>query len=208
MAGRHESAAIALSARAAEDLRTTDGSAERAEILARYLQQNAGAAERMVAALATLRRIDASPGVDLDEWTEAVRRVATREAAWVRRLAGSSGGHLSPGPSPLRGGEPNYAADEVPARRGMGPVDVDMAIQLCPVELQRAWAALQASYGARLDELGPLLQYWADGQRTVAEIAAEVRLETGQDLPAELAVGYFTLLGQAGFIDVWPARSA
>ena len=50
-------------------------------------------------------------------------------------------------------------------------------------------------------EHGALLQYWADGKRTVAEIADLAEIETGQTAD-ELILRYFRLLAEAGAIEL------
>ena len=65
----------------------------------------------------------------------------------------------------------------VPCRLHPGPIDVDMALQADrPDLLPRLWA-LNEAFGPGAHDYEPVLQYWADGKRTVAEIGELAWLE-------------------------------
>jgi hypothetical protein len=51
------------------------------------------------------------------------------------------------------------------------------------------------------------MQYWADGQHTIAAIAHLVELELGQPI-GEVALRYFKLLAEAGLITFQHANVA
>lgn len=55
----------------------------------------------------------------------------------------------------------------------------------------------------RLFDISPMLQYWADGHRSIAEIADLVELETGGP-SGDLPLRYFKLLAE---IDLVSRRS-
>jgi hypothetical protein len=78
--------------------------------------------------------------------------------------------------------------------------------------LQADSPALRPTYWQLYDEAdevlhvgASLLQYWADGQRTIAEIADLVELELGQPI-GEVALRYFKLLAAAGLVE-WAVKA-
>ena len=93
------------------------------------------------------------------------------------------------------------AATLIPRRLFLGPIDVGMALQADARHLVPAYWELSDKASGSFYEHGALLQYWADGKRTVAEIADLAEIETGQ--PAdELVLRYFKLLAEAGMIEL------
>ena len=111
--------------------------------------------------------------------------------------------------SPWAGGQPIPSAAEaawrtaaetlVPRRPLPGPIDVALALQADHPELLPAYARLNDEAGAALHDGAALLQYWADGGHTIADIADRVELELGQPI-GEVALRYFKLLAAAGLV--------
>jgi len=90
----------------------------------------------------------------------------------------------------------------IPVRRYRGPI-MDMAAPLAAMPLPEsdlaAWRQLYADI-PNWRMLRLFAEYWADGRRTLAEIARLVELETGQALGPSIET-YFSLLEQAGVME-------
>ena len=121
---------------------------------------------------------------------------AAKTDAWVRS-------EIDDAPAP-DGPQPAWrveAATLIPRRLFLGPIDVGMTLQADARHLVPAYWELSDKASGSFYEHGALLQYWADGKRTVAEIADLAEIETGQ--PAdELVLRYFKLLAEAGMIEL------
>ena len=76
-----------------------------------------------------------------------------------------------------------------------------MALQADSPALRPAYWQLYDEAAEALHVGASLLQYWADGQHTVAEIADLVELEIGQPI-GEVALRYFKLLAKAGLVEM------
>jgi len=94
------------------------------------------------------------------------------------------------------------ASQVIPVRHYRGPV-MDMAAPLSAMPLpetaQVTWRQLYADI-PNWRMLRLFAEYWADGRRTLAEIARLVELETGQALGPSIET-YFSLLEQAGVME-------
>ena len=86
-----------------------------------------------------------------------------------------------------------------PCRLAPGPIDVALALQADRPQLIPGFWKLGDDAGDALHDSASLLQYWADGRHTIADIADRVELETGKAV-GELALRYFRLLAEAGLI--------
>ncbi len=162
-----------------------------------YVRRSSYHVERMHAALGTLARLD--PAVVVEPHARRVTRIAEEQRDLVRGelelLAGSAASGDAP-PEAATG----EAARLIPRRLARGPVDVDMALQAqCPDRRPELWS-LSADFGAGYPDASALLQYWADGQRSVADIAGRVALETGQSCSVDLALRFFRLLEATGHL--------
>ncbi len=152
--------------------------------VARLLDHQAG---RLAEALATLGRLTSETGFVNDLAAEA-RRVAAAEgaAAQARMPAGT------PASPPEHTEWDERAAQMRPRRVHRGPIATHGWFQrLPPAEREALWR-LQKDRPAAW-ALPVVALYWADGQRTLAEIMDLVELETGQR-DAELMVRYFEAL--------------
>jgi len=89
----------------------------------------------------------------------------------------------------------------VPRRQFRGPVQVEGVVAQQNATIRDRWWHLQQRFRKVALVLPPLAQYWADGQRTVAEIADLVRCETGHEA-TELLVEYFSILAELGLVEV------
>ena len=91
------------------------------------------------------------------------------------------------------------AARLTPRRIFPGPIDVPMILQADrPDLLPRLWA-LNEAFGQVAHDYEPVLQYWADGRHTVAEIGERAWLELGREAD-EHTLAYFKLLSEAGLL--------
>jgi len=188
MVSRH---AAAAATEAAEAVASGKGD------LARFERRHAFRAERMAAALGELVRLDAGFAARLPDVRREVADIAARELAWAREQAGES--HSM---SDTRAADEPWrteAAALYPRRTSPGPIDVGMALQADHPELLPRFWALGERGGHALYDAAVLLQYWADGSRSIAEITDFVALETGTEL-GDLALAYFRLLADAGLL--------
>ena len=144
--------------------------------------------ERHQTALTSLARL--TP-IDVGEWQASDGAFADAEFGLV-----ASG--LSEGPD---GTEIDAeAAEMIPRRLVRGPITADShATRLAEAERDEWWE-LNQRIGKEASRTVPVLaQYWADGQRTVAEIGQLVALETGLEA-THLLVEYFRFLGRLGLV--------
>ena len=81
-----------------------------------------------------------------------------------------------------------------------------MVMQRQPAEVQATYQSLLERAGALIHDTSALMQYWADGRHTIADISDLVAMETGQT-PGRLALDYLTLLAQTGLVVLDPASS-
>jgi len=87
----------------------------------------------------------------------------------------------------------------VPSRKFRGPVPSGFHLhKLTPEERETAYAWFK-EYGRLYHRLGTMANYWVNGERTVAEIADLVELETGQR-NVQLLVKHYSLLAKLGLM--------
>ncbi len=145
--------------------------------------------DRQKAALESVRRL--AP-VEVAEWQRADEDFAQQE--WARRADALPDRPLSPPPEVDE-------ADRVPRRRFRGPLEAgDRVARRDAADRDRWW-----KFGQRVQKTAgilPLLaEYWADGRRSVAEIARLVRCETGIEATALLAE-HFRWLADLDLVDL------
>ena len=88
----------------------------------------------------------------------------------------------------------------VPLRRLRGPVPLSPHLRRLTGAERDAWRELtKARKDGSWRALTDLAAYWADGSRSVLEIADFIELETGKR-DVELLVAYFRLLERLGFV--------
>ncbi len=133
--------------------------------------------DRHLAALDRLRRL--APDLDVSRWRRLARQFAASE--------------MDAFPDESFRVEAD-GADLVPVRQVPGPVP----LSALPEPYAGRWRALSQDE-REANTLTTLALYWADGRRTVDEIATCVALETGRAEP-ELIRQYFELLAEAGKI--------
>ncbi len=154
--------------------------------------------ERMSAALATLGRL-AAVAADLPVWQQEADAITKQVLARSEHQIG----HLDALPdASLRAAPDDHL---VPVRLYRGPI-MDLASPLPPISLAGAdvttWRQLYRDVPGWMS-VRVYAEYWADGRRTLAEIARLVELETGRALAPAIAA-YFRLLEKAGVVEFTP----
>ncbi len=167
--------------------------------LARYERQHAFRAERMAAALGELVRLDAGYAAHLPDARREVTEIAARELAWLHGQMGDARREGQFAPEDANSATGDEAGMLYPRRTSPGPIDVGMALQADHPELLPRFWALGERGGHALYDAATLLQYWADGSRSIAEITDFVALETGIEL-GDIPLAYFRLLADAGLL--------
>ncbi len=89
----------------------------------------------------------------------------------------------------------------VPRRRFRGPLRPEEEVACRDVATRDRWWAFQKRVREAASVLPHLAEYWADGRRTVADIAALIRHETGLEATA-LVAEYFRWLADLGLVDL------
>jgi hypothetical protein len=197
---------------------------QRARLLEECRGRSEFRAKRMTAALDTLVRLHKDVDTELPGWHEEVRAVAARELRWVEsqvvplsleETAVEPERSGAPGPAGtgamteetagrhLQEEVQVEAARLVPRRLCPGPIDAAMALQAQGGELlPTLWAMTPSDQaGSDFHDLIAVAQYWADGRRSIAEIARLVSLELDHDAD-DLLLRYFRLLAQAGLMEL------
>ena len=164
--------------------------------------------DRQQAALHSLKSL--APVLCLvDELQGQIQEAARQELAWVRQAAGLRAVYLDlPGlpemaPRSLDAAE-EEAAHLRPVRLVRGPVPVDQYRDVLPPQDRESWTRRLAVAGKGADPTQVALAlYWADGSRSVLDIAGLVEMEAGAaDLG--LVLHYFRLLEKLGFLELHP----
>ena len=89
----------------------------------------------------------------------------------------------------------------IPCRVYRGPVAPGRLINRLSQEEQDAWHRLLKEHAEAPRVLPVVALFWADGQRTLSQIAELVELETGHR-DTELLVRYFEFLAQVELIEL------
>lgn len=169
--------------------------------LDRRLAYLLGRHREAVGSLERLGRVEC-PVEDLHAEAE---RAANRELAWAKGFvdlrAASLGLDALPEPPPRDlSDEEQEAARLVPVRQVRGPIPLEDHVRRLDEETRGQWRALlKERKGRQHYTLTTLALFWADGTRSVLEIADLVELESGQR-DVGLLLAYFRLLEQLGFV--------
>jgi hypothetical protein len=157
--------------------------------------------ERQKAALATLERLEPVACL-LEELEGEVTRATQQELAWARGLmdlhaAGLGLADLPEVPEEVLSDQEREAAGLVPRRLVRGPVPLRVELDRLEEADRMAWRQLTETRKGAEHTLCTLALYWADGERSVLEIADLVEMEAGvRDV--ELLLAFFRLLEKAG----------
>lgn len=180
------------------------GPDERREGYRRLVERLAFRQDRALAAIARLillEPLSESLGQTVLRSREEILAITTRIGERCRYQLGVPD---EPPPPPTPGDE---TATLIPRRLYRGPLMLmgmtapSTAPPADHAEWERLFADTPNWSGFRF-----LAEYWADGYRTLAEIARLLRLETDRNLGQAVAT-YFRLLERAGLVELRPARS-
>jgi hypothetical protein len=153
--------------------------------------------ERQQAAFASLQRLEAS--FDPKPWSRAAERFATEEWAAVSELLNEKTNAKAPNSEdlPIVSEE---VAKKVPQRLFPGPIWTQTLVPYQASDLYQRLHDLNSQYKQLPRILPTLALFWADGQRSMAEIIDCVELETGVRAP-DYITDYFDLLAELGTIE-------
>ena len=160
--------------------------------------------DRQKAALSTLERLAAVECLVADLQAEA-KRTTEHELAWAKGLVDLCAVALDLDtlpilPPPALSEEERQAADLIPVRQVRGPIELRHHLGRLDDEDRMAWHHLiKAGKDGAHHTLTALALYWADGARSVLDIANFVEWETGKR-DVELLLTYFRLLEKLGFV--------
>ena len=181
--------------------KTGEGLAEIVDTLDRRM---AYLLSREKAALETLRRL-APVGCPIEHLQDEATKVTTRELGWAKGaidLCTVTLGlkELPPIPPRELSDTELGAADLIPMRLVRGPIPVDSYIHLLQATDRESWRQLLKARDSHTSyTLTTLALFWADGQRSLLEIADLVEQELAlRDI--ELLVRYFQLLENLGLV--------
>ncbi len=202
MMARFKVRLIQVTQAAVSELLSLSHAEEMAQSLSRLDGRLSYLLDRQQAALRTLERLVPVECL-VTELQQEAQRVAEQELVWVKNAmdlhAVSSKLEALPSPDPKTLSEEELeAAALVPVRRVRGPISVRDHLHRLERQEREAWhRLLKARKGQTYNTLMPLALYWADGSRSVLEIAELVELETGiRDV--ELLLAYFRILQKLG----------
>lgn len=162
--------------------------------------------EREREALNSLRRLWPAGDELIADLQHEVNIAATHELDRVhtvleRQISALGLEALPPVPWPEYDEWTAQARNMIPRRRYLGPASWMDHQQLLSPEEREHWRKLVKARESGGRTLPVLAQYWADGERTVLEIAALVEMETGQR-DVELLVEHFRLLAKMGLVEL------
>jgi hypothetical protein len=158
--------------------------------------------DRDLAALHSLRGLWPDAGELVEELSHMIEQSARREteraATVVRHRAQALGASQLPN-SPPDDDEPwrSKATGLIPERLYRGPVGFRSLVQDGTAEERDALWEAQKKGGRDWSTVQALSEYWADGQRSIAEIADRVALETGTN-HGPVILAFFHLLAAKG----------
>ncbi len=166
-----------------------------------YRRQSAFRAECALAALGSLTRLAPELKDEIALKREELAGHLADEDSWVRAAL-----QPEPGVEPADDSVPEWQAEAaalVPERLISGSAAFGSLIQLQDQQVQDGYWQLAESAGRSLHLTAVLMQFWTDGQRTVAEIAERIHLETGAP-EDDVALRLFKLMAAAGIVQLRP----
>jgi hypothetical protein len=204
MVARFKARIVDAAREAVTEILTLDDGEAIAQIAADLDRRLAYLLDREKAALHTLEWLGPVQCLMVDLLPGAEQAV-NRELAWARGAADlhATTLGLAPLPEPPRralSAEEEEAGALVPVRQARGPIPLRQYLSSLGDEDRQAWLQLMTERKGRAHfTLSALALYWADGARSVLDIADLVELETGvRDV--ELLLAYFRLLEKLDFV--------
>ena len=205
MVARFKAQAIEAAQKAAGEALEQDDGESLARTMAGLDRRLAYLLGRQKAALQTLERI-ATTDCIIPELQAEAEQALYHELAWTQSAVNLRAAELGldalPAPQPPDLSEEEQEADKlIPARLMRGPVPLGQLLHRLDEDSQEQWRQLiKARKGGAHYTLSALALYWADGVRSVLEIADLIELEAGKR-DVELLLLYLRLLEQLGFIE-------
>ncbi|MCR4404090.1 MAG: DUF4910 domain-containing protein [Candidatus Acetothermia bacterium] len=176
-----------------------DGEGRVRELAQRLAREGAYLAERAGKGLESLLALGA---IELGEERREVLEFAGRELARARELISRE---TKVGLAEKQAGKPPLENDQarlIVRRRYRGPLaQLQPYVRKLSPEDQEAWHRLAKESKERPSILPTLALYWADGTRTLGEIAALVELESGERAE-QLLAQHFRLLEKMGLVEL------
>jgi hypothetical protein len=175
-----------------------------AQALANLDRRLAYLADRQREALKTLKRL-APVECLVNALRDEIRQGVQHELAWAKGAVGLRAATLGLEslpelPAHELAEEEKEAAKLIPVRQVRGPIPLENHMRRLDGEAREDWRQLhKARHGFASDTLTTLALYWADGARSVLDIADLVELEAGKR-DVELLLAYFRLLERLGFV--------
>ena len=205
MVARFKAQAIEAAQRAAGEALGLDDGESLAQTMADLDRRLAYLLGRQKAALHTLERI-ATTDCLVPELQAEAEEALYHELAWARgavdlRAAELGLGALPAPQPPDLSEEEQEAAELIPVRLVRGPIPLGQLIHRLDEESREQWRQLlKARKDRAFYTLSSLALYWADGERSVLEIADLIELEAGKR-DMELLLAYLRKVEQLGFIE-------
>jgi len=131
---------------------------------------------------------------------EDARAFTEREVAWAKQVLAQRGIPLAP-KEPIQDRWEEEAARMVPQRPFPGPVPLRFYLRYLSRDERDRWHRLRKEHRQTRRILPTLAQYWADGKRTLKQIADLIELETGLR-DTELLVEFFRFLAKLDLVKV------
>ena len=206
MVTRHKTRLGRVLQRAMTEMLTLEDGEKLARLAAGLERRVAYLIGRECEALNTLRRLWLAGDALIADLQHEVTIAAEHELDRVRAVLAQRVGDLDlDALPPVHRPEPDewtaQAEAMIPRRRYPGPASWRDHQHLLSPEKREHWRKLVKSREAGGRTLPILAQYWADGERTVLEIADLVEMETRQR-DVELLVEHFRLLAKMGLVEL------
>lgn len=204
MVARHASRVAHDALRVIEAIREVDAG-EHAALWHGYLGGDELREAAMLRALAQLTLLAPDGRELVQSLSERVAALSADHRALAETaLASSQSSGIPPSQRP-EGPAPGEPASLVPRRTTRGPIDAAMCLQATAPERLPEFRSLADEMQPGFFDLAALLQYWADGRRTVAGAAECVALESGRQCHPSQALRYYRLLEATGYLVLEPA---
>ncbi len=179
-----------------------EGADKLVETVALLSKKVAYLVEREQQALASLNRL--SPEIAVEGWQEEVAEFAERELARGEEAIGVCAGERAELPAASERELDEWeekAAELVPRRLYRGPIPLRPYLHQLSEEERERWWQMRQEHKKGFRILPTLAVYWADGKRSLLEIADLIELETGQR-DVELLVEYFQTLAKLNLVEL------
>jgi hypothetical protein len=181
-----------------------EGADKLGEAIALLRKKVAYLIEREQQALASLKRL--SPQIAVEGWQVEAAEFANRESAQGEEAIRSLARGLARAERPEESKQelPEWeekAARMVPKRIYRGPISLRSYLNQLSEEERERWWRVGEEHKKGFRTLPTLAVYWADGKRSLLEIADLIELETGQR-DVELLVEYFQALAKLNLIEL------